>query len=139
LKGQEITMQPLQGIHTLIVDDDAASILVLKKLLEHYQVGVTIVSDVQNIEEILNEISHVDVAFLDLEMPIHNGYDILSFLQEQPDFQDTKFIAYTTHTGHMNNARQAGFHGFLGKPINSRTFLENLERILNGEPVWESF
>jgi two-component system cell cycle response regulator DivK len=37
----------------------------------------------------------------------------------------------------MEKARQAGFDGFLGKPIDPDRFPEQIRRVLQGEQVWE--
>jgi two-component system cell cycle response regulator DivK len=37
----------------------------------------------------------------------------------------------------MNKARESGFDGFLGKPLDPDRFPEQIRRILNGESVWE--
>jgi CheY-like chemotaxis protein len=132
-------MPSLQGIHTIIIDDDETSIEVLRKLLDWLGISSTIISEMENVEQKLRQVPRADIVFIDLEMPIVNGYDVLSFLRSEPQFQDTKFVAYTTHTSHMTSAHQAGFHGFLGKPIDHNMFSKNLERILNGESVWEAF
>ncbi|HRF96790.1 MAG TPA: response regulator, partial [Aggregatilineales bacterium] len=82
-------------------------------------------------------ISSPDVIFLDLEMPQSNGYSVLEYIQRAPQLANIPVVAYTTHTSHLNNAKNAGFHSFLGKPIDGRRFPAMLEKILNGEPVWE--
>ena len=35
-------------------------------------------------------------------------------------------------------AAQAGFHSFLGKPLNVEKFPDQLQQILAGEPVWDT-
>jgi two-component system cell cycle response regulator DivK len=37
----------------------------------------------------------------------------------------------------MRKARESGFDGFLGKPLDPDRFPEQIRRILNNEPVWE--
>jgi len=37
----------------------------------------------------------------------------------------------------MNKARDAGFDGFLGKPLDPDRFPEQIRRVLAGEAVWE--
>jgi two-component system cell cycle response regulator DivK len=37
----------------------------------------------------------------------------------------------------MNKAKNSGFDGFLGKPLDPDKFPDQIRRILNGEPVWE--
>jgi two-component system cell cycle response regulator DivK len=66
-----------------------------------------------------------------------NGYDVLDRLKNDARFSNIPVVAYTTHVSHMNQARDAGFHSFLGKPLNDYLFPEQLNRILQGESVWE--
>src|SRR2546421_11107297 len=108
-------MPSFPGIHAIIIDDDATSISVLEKMLRLLDVNITVISNPQDLAQELAQAPQADIVFLDLEMPVQNGYDVLGFLRESPAFEHTKMIAYTTHTSHMNTARQAGFHGFLGK------------------------
>jgi len=37
----------------------------------------------------------------------------------------------------MKRAQQAGFDGFLGKPLDPDRFPNQIRRILSGEQVWE--
>jgi two-component system cell cycle response regulator DivK len=37
----------------------------------------------------------------------------------------------------MNKAKESGFDGFLGKPLDPDRFPDQIRRILSGEPVWE--
>jgi CheY-like chemotaxis protein len=66
-----------------------------------------------------------------------NGYAVLEHIQQNEKYSGVPVVAYTTHISHLNDARRAGFHSFLGKPIDGRNFGKQLERILNGESVWE--
>ena len=79
----------------------------------------------------------VDLVFLDLEFPNYDGFDILADLQADPRLAHVPFVADTVHISEQNQARQAGFHSFLGKPLDVQKFPEQVRRILNGERVWE--
>jgi CheY-like chemotaxis protein len=70
-------------------------------------------------------------------MPSSNGYTVLEYLQRNNRFDGVPVVAYTTHISHLNDAKRAGFHSFLGKPIDGRNFAKNLEKILKGQAVWE--
>ncbi len=78
-----------------------------------------------------------DIIFLDLEMPDLNGYDVLKELHGIPKFSGVPVVAYTSHTSEMGFAREAGFHSFLGKPLNSGAFGDQVASIINDRPVWE--
>jgi CheY-like chemotaxis protein len=125
------------SIRAMIVEDDEISADVLKQLLEQVGIETLIITDTHNITENLVQARSFDVIFLDLEMPGENGYDVLDRLKNDARFSNIPVVAYTTHVSHMNQARDAGFHSFLGKPLNDYLFPEQLNRILQGESVWE--
>ena len=130
-------MVSFEGKVALIVDDDEVSVDVLGNLLERLEVGYLVADGMSDIQTMLTDAGHIDIVFLDLEMPGRNGYDVLALLDEHPVAAGVPIVAYTTHISHVNDAKQAGFHSFLGKPLNRRDFPDLLERILGGESVWE--
>lgn len=125
-------------IHALIIDDDEASVDVLQSLLSKIGVKSTTIKPLsRNMFAELSDAPPVDIVFLDLEMPVMNGYEVLDKLQSSPEFESVPVVAHSVHTSHLNEAYDAGFHSFIGKPLNRRTFEGNLQRILNGEHIWE--
>jgi two-component system cell cycle response regulator DivK len=75
------------------------------------------------------------VVFLDLEMPGLDGFHVKDMLRAH--FGEVLIIAYTVHISEINVAKQSGFDGFLGKPLNKARFPDQMARILRGEGVWE--
>lgn len=130
-------MSDFSQIKALIIDDDKISIDVLRRLLEQLSIACYTIQDNNQIQSNLEAIPLPDIIFLDLEMPKQDGYDILEMFKSSAEFNTIPVVAYTTHTSHLNDARLAGFHSFLGKPLNKREFPEQVERILSGEHVWE--
>lgn len=120
----------------LIIDDNAQNIEVLQNLLVAEGVATTTINDPLLAEVIAAKMGQVDVIFCDLEMPQLDGFALLSRLRQRVG-ANTKIIAYTVHVSEMDVARQSGFDGFLGKPVDGERFGEQLRRILNGQPVWE--
>lgn len=131
-------MSIFEGVHALIIEDEQTSIEVLRNLLRQLAVSATVIESNPTIIDDLHDVERPDVVFLDLEMPNLNGYQVLSELRADRKFEGVPIIAYTTHISHMNDARRAGFDGFLGKPVNRMLFPDNLMRILNGESIWEA-
>ncbi|MBN1429010.1 MAG: response regulator [Anaerolineae bacterium] len=123
--------------HALIVDDNVSNVEALKALL--YREGVvatTLISPI-DLPDLLDTLAPVDVVFLDLEFPNYTGFDVLEQLKADPRLAGVPFVAYTVHISEQNEARQAGFDSFLGKPLDVQRFPEQLQRIFNGEHVWE--
>lgn len=123
--------------HALIVDDNISNVEALKLLLERENVTSTTLTSPINLPELLETLSPVDLVFLDLEFPNYHGFDLLAQLQADPRLAGATFVAYTVHISEQNEARQAGFHSFIGKPLDIHRFPGQLQRILNGEHVWE--
>jgi two-component system cell cycle response regulator DivK len=124
--------------HALIIDDNSKNVEVLVRLLEMQQMSSTTVTRPSLLERAIEEMPDADVVFLDLEMPGANGYDILEWLKSDVRFQSVPIVAYTVHVSEIGVAHQQGFHSFLGKPVDADKFPQQLERILNGQPVWET-
>ncbi len=123
--------------HALIIDDNHTNIDVLAMLLENEGVTHTAIDSLRQLSACLDELSSLDVVFLDLEFPNGTGFRAISQLQEDPRLQDIPIVAYTVHTSQINEAKEAGFHSFLGKPLKPKQVPGQLQRILNNEPVWD--
>lgn len=122
----------------LIIDDNQSNADVLEMLLKNEGISSTVVALPRNLPVILDELSgQVDVVFLDLELPNHDGFELLEMLKPDSRLGGAPIVAYTVHTSEINEARQAGFHSFLGKPLDTQRFPDQLKRILDGVPVWE--
>jgi two-component system KDP operon response regulator KdpE len=129
-------MVDLSTIHALIIDDDHASVDVITALLDQLGASYTALATSDNIVNSIRALDHqVDVIFLDLEMPVRNGYEVLLDLRDELSVA-VPIVAYTAHTSEIVDARDAGFHSFLGKPLSSAKFAAQLADILDNRPVW---
>ena len=130
-------MADFKNFKVLIIEDDESSANVLSSLLAMLKVECHIVYSGPNIMSVLGDVPPVDVVFIDLEMPGQSGYDLLPNIRAIPALARARLVAYTSHTSHLNTARTAGFHSFLGKPLDGRKLSDQLQRIFADEPVWE--
>lgn len=122
----------------LIVDDNKKNVVILSRMLLDEGIESIQVTNPARLGEVLNEASNCRVIFLDLEMPGIDGYQILEKLKSDSRFQSTPIVAYTVHVSEIQVAHGKGFNGFIGKPLDSDRFPDQLARILRGEPVWET-
>jgi two-component system cell cycle response regulator DivK len=120
----------------LVIDDNDDNLYVLSELLTMNGVQSYTLRRSVELPVFLQTIGHLDVVFVDLEMPRMNGYEVLNALKQHPRFSHIPVVAYTVHTSEIAVAQQIGFHSFLGKPLDADKFSDQLARILNGEPVW---
>ncbi len=125
-------------MQALIIDDNPTNLIVLKHALELEGITPLLYDTPRNIQAILGQVGPIDVVFLDLEFPNYDGLKLIKEFKRDPRLADVPFVAYTVHTSQQNEAQEAGFHSFLGKPLNVDRFPEQLQRILSGEPVWDT-
>ncbi|MFD2571731.1 LytR/AlgR family response regulator transcription factor [Spirosoma soli] len=73
-------------LKTLLIDDESLAISRLRRLLEKHRDTFEVIGDAPNGAEGLTliEAKQPDVIFLDIEMPLLNGFDMLSRLTAMP-------------------------------------------------------
>lgn len=76
-----------------------------------------------------------DLIFLDLVMPIVNGYEICTQLRRASQFQDTPIVILSGKDGILERvrARFAGCSDFISKPVEEAKILETIEKHLQKE------
>lgn len=130
-----------RNVHVLIVEDNVRNYALLARLLAF--MGIKQAewkrSGWQVLEFARDTMSHVDLILLDIHLPEEDGYEVLNRLRKEDHFQDTKIVAVTADVTNANlsRAKTAGFDGFLAKPINVDQFPDQIQRILQGEAVWD--
>jgi CheY-like chemotaxis protein len=129
-------MTNFDGVNALIIEDNPSDAKVLQTLLGRLGAAYRTMSG-HTFMKSLENVPIPSIVFLDLEMPGFDGYEVLQQLQAMPDFAQVPVVACTAHASEMSAARRAGFHSFLGKPLESAEFADQLAAILKGEPVWE--
>jgi two-component system, cell cycle response regulator DivK len=124
----------------LVVEDDPDNRTVISRLLRMAGVApesfVAIEGDAGDYLE--REGTDFDLVFLDLQLPKKDGYAVLGDIRSDPRRDATRVIALTANVSHreVERCREAGFDGFIGKPIDGRRFSALLRKILGGEAVW---
>lgn len=112
----------------LIVDDVKTNRDVLKGYLQDYNIDCI---EAANGKEALSLIKKhkPDLIFLDLKMPIMDGFKTNEAIQKHPKWRKTPVIAITatTFNNDENKIIDLGFSGFLRKPANSDKILSTLQ------------
>ena len=75
------------------------------------------------------------LILLDLSMPVMDGWQTLRRLKANEQMQDTPVIALSAHAivGDEERALSAGFDGYMTKPVNVPTLIEDLRAALQKE------
>lgn len=122
----------LEGKRILIVDDVAENGYLFQVYLEHARALPEFATSGQEALEIANK-HNFDLILLDLQMPGMDGFTTLERLRAKG--VDCPIFALTAHAMNEEKERalQAGFNGFITKPIRSKEFLQILEEYFKSE------
>lgn len=73
-----------------------------------------------------------DLIFMDLNMPVMNGFDCLMYLKEKTELRDIPVIIFTTskNMNDINRTRQLGASWFMTKPDDFNVLCKKLNRII---------
>ncbi|MDB9311510.1 response regulator [Spirulina sp. CS-785/01] len=76
-----------------------------------------------------------DIIFLDLMMPIANGYEICSQIRRVSQFKDTPVVILTSNDGLVDRVRAkvVGATDFLSKPVETEKVMNTVERHLKAK------
>ena len=122
----------------LVVDDTAANLLVVTKLLRNTKVQITTAADG---EEALKKTLETEfhVILMDHMMPKMDGIECMHAIRSQTGglSRNAKMIALTANAGKEMEAlyEKEGFDGYLMKPVNGKELENALYRFLPGELV----
>lgn len=77
-----------------------------------------------------------DLVLMDIQLPGQDGFALLREIRQSP-FSTLRVVALTAHamTGDRERALEAGFDGYITKPIDIRNFPTQVSRALTGERV----
>lgn len=124
--------QPAQRSLVAYIEDSRFDSIAMSQILD--QAGyrfLSIPDPLQAVPMLLDQ--KPDLIFLDLLMPIANGYEICTQIRRITAFQAIPIVILTSSDGIVDRVRAklAGASGFLSKPIDSEKVLETLRRHLS--------
>lgn len=75
-----------------------------------------------------------DLVLMDIQLPDINGVEAFTRIRANADTANIPVVAFTASVTPMDRHRitDAGFDGFIGKPINLKEFLETVRKTLEG-------
>ena len=121
--------------NVLIIDDDPKSLDVVLMMLKHHHAQVSVASNGQEGLKVARETTP-DFIITDLSMPLLSGWDLIQELKSDEQLQDIPVIALTAHAmvGDREKTIQAGFQGYMTKPLNPYSFIQELVSFLMQTP-----
>ena len=118
----------------LIVEDNDKNMKLARDLLQAK--GYRTIEAVNGEDGVRLAIEHVpDLVLMDIQLPDINGIEAFHRLRADPRTAKVPVVAFTASVtaGDRSKITEAGFDGFLGKPINLKEFLATVKRMVEGD------
>ncbi len=128
-----------KDITVLVVEDNVSNFVLIARMLGYMGIHCEWKTSGYEVVEYADTLPRLDLILMDIRLPYEDGYGALKKIRASSALKDTLVIAVTAEASveQINKARQSGFNGFLGKPLDMDRFPDQIRRILNGEQVWE--
>ena len=115
----------------LVAEDNPVNRELLRELLENRGYDVVEAPDGQEALRMIEQ-THPDILLLDIGMPVLDGFAVMRKIRQNPSLATLPVLAVTAYAmqGDRDNVLNAGFDGYLSKPINARDLANEVERLL---------
>jgi PAS domain S-box-containing protein len=112
------SLEPNRALRVLVIEDNIVNQEVIGRMLRQRGHEVTSAGDGVEGLAILRE-QMFDVVLCDLQMPRKDGFEVVSEVRSWPHRGAMPLIAITAHAmkGDRERCLEAGFHGYVSKPI----------------------
>ena len=115
----------------LIVEDNEMNLKLIRTVLK---AKGFVLAEARDGEEALKIVvaERPDIILIDIQIPKVDGLEVTRRIRAMDDLKDKQIIAITAHAmeGDRNKILEAGCDGYIAKPINTRTFIDEIEAIL---------
>jgi two-component system, cell cycle response regulator DivK len=120
----------------LVVEDNERNLKLLRDVLEYAGYAVRVARTGE--DGITSAVSEPpDLVLMDLQLPGIDGMEALRRLRESPRTADIPVVAVTAQAmkDDRERALEAGFNGYIAKPISVRAFPDQVRGFLSGGQV----
>jgi two-component system cell cycle response regulator DivK len=123
----------------LVVEDNVSNFVLIARMLGYLGIHCEWKTSGYEVLEYADTLPRLDLILMDIRLPYEDGYGAQQKLRAAERFRAVPIVAVTAEASveQMRKARDAGFDGFLGKPLDPDRFPDQIRRILSGEQVWE--
>lgn len=123
----------------LIVEDNVSNFVLMARLLSFAGLHCEWKTSGYEVVEYIDTLPSVDLILMDIRLPYEDGYEALRKIRASDRLQEIPVVAVTAFAteDQMQRARDAGFDGFIGKPLDADRFPQQIQESLAGQQVWE--
>ena len=128
-----------KGTTILVVEDNVSNFVLIARMLGYMGIHCEWKTSGYEVVEYADTLPQLDLILMDIRLSYEDGYSSLKKIRASTSFKNTLVIAVTTEASvaQINKAKEAGFDGFIGKPLDPDRFPEQIRQILSHEQVWE--
>ena len=121
----------------LIAEDDNINFLLFQKMMQKQSYKIIRAINGQEAVDICLNNPNIDLVLMDIKMPIMNGFEALE--QIRPIRPNLPIIAQTAYSSSEDKAKieEAGFNGYITKPLNRENLFELINKYLDKENQYE--
>ena len=139
--NSEAAQEPItpKDATVLVVEDNVSNFVLIARMLGYMGIHCEWKTSGYEVVEYADTLPRLDLVLMDIRLPYEDGYGALKKVRASEKLKDTKVVAVTAEASmqQLNKSREAGFDGFLGKPLDPDKFPDQIRQILEGEEVWE--
>jgi two-component system, cell cycle response regulator DivK len=130
---------PANNATVLVVEDNVSNFVLIARMLGYMGIHCEWKTSGYEVVEYADTLPRLDLILMDIRLPYEDGYGALHKIRSSPHLMKTLVVAVTAEASQeqLRKARDAGFDGFLGKPLDPDRFPDQIRSILSGEPVWD--
>jgi CheY-like chemotaxis protein len=122
----------MEDKRVLVIEDNELNMKLVRSLLQIGKYKVVEASDAETGIRLAQE-HHPALILMDIQLPGMDGLSATRLIKEDGDLKEIPVVALTSYAmqGDDEKALEAGCTGYIAKPINTRTFLETLEKYMD--------
>ncbi len=120
--------------NVIIVDDEQDNVGVMQMVFEFNDIKVRAAYSGAECLSLLDQ-EIPSVLFVDIQMPEMSGYELLERIRQKERWRSIPVIAVTAHARSEDEEEimRAGFNGYIGKPINVMSLMDQISQILQSK------
>jgi signal transduction histidine kinase len=128
----------LKGIRVLAVDDDAMCLDLLSTILVSHGVLCTTVTNGREALEELETNPAIDIMLLDLQMPVMDGFEVLSQCKGNPYLRNIPIIVLASNFEEKLKSLKLGADDFLAKPYEMEELKLRISKLVQSRRTAQS-
>jgi CheY-like chemotaxis protein len=113
----------------LYIEDNEQNLYLVRFILEKHGYEVSSATDGQEGIDLAASVKP-DLILLDIQLPRMDGYTVAGHLRANPELAAIPIVAVTSYAmaGDRDKALASGCTGYIEKPINPDTFMQQVEQ-----------